>query len=152
MEGLPKLLNRLDSSFFVSLVGGFGVTDVAETLMADIEQVLIDFDERAGGLVAVVLLMKTGLPVAARIRVPVEETFLSASLASLLGIALDLSDKLFTVTPARVILDTEAGSLILYGVNDDMSLVAIFKKQHLGAMILLVEQAAKELARLFQSP
>ncbi len=127
------------------------MTVVAERLMTDIEQVLENFDERAGGLVAVVLLMKTGIPVTARIRAPVEETFLSASLASLLGIALDLSNKLFTLTPDRVILDTEAGSLVLHGVNDDMSLVAIFKKQHLGAMILLVKQAAKELARLFQS-
>lgn len=135
----------------MSLVGGFSVTAVAERLMTDIERVLVNFDERAGGLVAVVLLMKTGLPVTARIRAPVEETFLSASLASLLGIALDLSDRLFTMTPDRVILDTEAGSLVLHDVNDDMSLVAIFKKQHLGAMILLVEQTAKELAGLFQS-
>ncbi len=119
--------------------------------MADVEKVLEDFDERAGGLVAVSLLMRTGLPVTARIRAHVDETWLSASLATLLNVAVDLSDKLFTLTPARIILDTEAGSLILRGVNDDMVLVAVFKKQHLGAMILLVEQATKQLSRLFQS-
>ncbi len=123
----------------------------ADQLMADIDKILEDFDERAGGIVAIVLLMKTGLPVTARIRAHVDETLLSASLATLLNVSVDLSDKLFTLTPARVILDTEAGSLILRGVNDDMVLVAIFKKQHLGAMILLVEQATKHLARLFQS-
>ena len=119
--------------------------------MGDVEKVLEEFDERAGGLVAVVLLMKTGLPVTARIRAHVDETFLSASLATLLNVAVDLSDKLFTLTPARIILDTEGGSLILHGVNDDMVLVAVFKRQHLGAILLLVEQTAKHLSELFQS-
>lgn len=119
--------------------------------MGDVERVLEEFDERAGGLVAVVLLMKTGLPVAARIRAHVDETFLSASLATLLNVSVDLSDKLFNLTPARIMLDTEAGSLILRGINEDMVLVAVFKKQHLGAILLLVEQAAKRLSQLFQS-
>ncbi len=135
----------------VRLIWGFFMMEEADQLMADIDKILEDFDERAGGIVAIVLLMKTGLPVTARIRAHVDETLLSASLATLLNVSVDLSDKLFTLTPARVILDTEAGSLILRGVNDDMVLVAIFKKQHLGAMILLVEQATKHLARLFQS-
>jgi predicted regulator of Ras-like GTPase activity (Roadblock/LC7/MglB family) len=123
----------------------------ADRLMADVETLLEEFDERAGGVVAVVLLMRTGLPVAARIRAHVDETFLSASLATLLNVSVDLSDKLFTLTPARIMLDTEAGSLILRGINDDMVLVAVFKKQHLGAILLLVEQAAKRLSRLFRS-
>ncbi|MFX1318032.1 MAG: roadblock/LC7 domain-containing protein [Promethearchaeota archaeon] len=125
------------------------MTAEAYRLMEDVEQVLEEFDERAGGLVGVVLLMKTGLPVTARIRVHVDETFLSASLATLLNVSVDLSDKLFTVTPARIILDTEGGSLILHGVNEDMVLVAVFKRQHLGAILLLVEQAAKQLSKLF---
>ena len=119
--------------------------------MGDVEKLLEEFDERAGGLVAVVLLMKTGLPVTARVRAHVDETFLSASLATLLNVAVDLSDKLFMLTPARIILDTEGGSLILHGVNDDMVLVAVFKRQHLGAILLLVEQTAKQLSQLFQS-
>jgi predicted regulator of Ras-like GTPase activity (Roadblock/LC7/MglB family) len=119
--------------------------------MADVDKVLENFDERAGGVVAVVLLMKTGLPVTARVRAHVDETFLSASLATLVNVAVDLSDKLFSLTPARIILDTEAGSLILRGVRDDMVFVAVFKKQHLGAMLLLVEQAVKHLTQLFQS-
>lgn len=127
------------------------MTVEAERLMADVEKILEDFDERAGGIVAITLLMRTGLPVTARIRAHVDETLLSASLATLLNVAVDLSDKLFTLTPSRIILDTEAGSLILRGVNDDMVLVAIFKKQHLGAMLLLVEQTAKQLSQLFQS-
>jgi len=127
------------------------MTAEAYRLMEDVEKVLEEFDERAGGLVAVVLLMKTGLPVTARIRAHVDETFLSASLATLLNVAVDLSDKLFTLTPARIILDTEGGSLILRGLNDDMVLVAVFKKQHLGAILLLIEQAAKKLSKLFPS-
>ncbi len=123
----------------------------ANQLMANIERVLEDFDERAGGLVAVVLLMKTGLPITARVRTLIDETFLSASLATLLNVAVDLSDKLFRLTPARIILDTETGSLILRGVNNDIVFVAIFKKQHLGAMLLLVEQVANQLAQLFKS-
>ena len=123
----------------------------AEQRMADVERILEDFDERAGGLVAVSLLMKSGLPVAARIRAHVDETFLSASLASLLSIAVDLTDRLFDQTPARVMLDTDAGSLILRGVSEDMVLVAIFKKQHLGAMLLLVEHTASKLSSLFQT-
>lgn len=123
----------------------------AEALLAEIEQVLDNFDKRAGGIVAVALLMKTGIPVAARVRANIDETFLSASLATLLNVAVDLSDKLFLLKPARVILDTEAGSLILRGIEkEDMVLVAIFKKQHLGAMILLVEQAVKQLAHHFR--
>jgi predicted regulator of Ras-like GTPase activity (Roadblock/LC7/MglB family) len=135
----------------VTVVLGVLVTAEAYQLMGDVEKVLEEFDERAGGLVAVVLLMKTGLPVTARIRVHIDETFLSASLATLLNVAVDLSDKLFTLTPARIILDTEGGSLILRGVNEDMVLVAVFKRQHLGAILLLVEQAAKQLSKLFQS-
>jgi predicted regulator of Ras-like GTPase activity (Roadblock/LC7/MglB family) len=127
------------------------MTAEAYQLMGDVEKVLEEFDERAGGLVAVVLLMKTGLPVTARIRAHVDETFLSASLATLLNVAVDLSDKLFTLTPARIILDTEGGSLILRGVNEDMVLVAVFKRQHLGAILLLVEQATKQLSQLFRS-
>ncbi|MFX1508773.1 MAG: roadblock/LC7 domain-containing protein [Promethearchaeota archaeon] len=123
----------------------------ADRLMADVEKVLETFDERAGGVIAVVLLMKTGLPVTARIRAHVDETFLSASLATLLNVSVDLSDKLFTLTPARLILDTEGGSLILRGVNDDMVFVAVFKRQHLGAILILVEQAAKQLQQLFKS-
>jgi predicted regulator of Ras-like GTPase activity (Roadblock/LC7/MglB family) len=130
---------------------GAYVTADAYQLMTDVEKVLEEFDERAGGLVAVVLLMKTGLPVTARVRAHVDETFLSASLATLLNVAVDLSNKLFTLTPARIILDTEGGSLILHGVNDDMVLVAVFKRQHLGAILLLVEQTAKQLSLLFQS-
>ncbi len=127
------------------------MTAEAYRLMEDVEKVLEEFDERAGGLVAVVLLMKTGLPVTARIRAHVDETFLSASLATLLNVAVDLSDKLFTLTPARIILDTEGGSLILRGLNDDMVLVAVFKRQHLGAILLLIEQASKKLSKLFPS-
>jgi predicted regulator of Ras-like GTPase activity (Roadblock/LC7/MglB family) len=123
----------------------------AQQLLAEIERILDDFDERAGGMVALVVLMRTGLPVSARIKADVDETFLSASLATLLNVAVDLSGKLFKLTPARVILDTEVGSLILHGVNEDMVLVSIFKKQHLGAMLLLVEQAAKQLARQIKS-
>lgn len=123
----------------------------AEKRMAEIEQILEDFDERAGGLVAVSLLMKSGLPVAARIRAHVDETFLSASLASMLGIAVDLTGRLFDKTPARVMLDTDAGSLILRGVGEDMVLVAVFKKQHLGAMLLLVEHTTTKLSALFQT-
>jgi predicted regulator of Ras-like GTPase activity (Roadblock/LC7/MglB family) len=134
-----------------NVIWGVCVTAEAYKLMGDVENVLEEFDERAGGLVAVVLLMKTGLPVTARIRAHVDETFLSASLATLLNVAVDLSDKLFTLTPARIILDTEGGSLILRGVNEDMVLVAVFKRQHLGAILLLVEQAAKQLSKLFQS-
>ena len=119
--------------------------------MAEIERILEDFDEQAGGLVAISLLMKSGLPVAARIRAHVDETFLSASLASLLGISVDLTGRLFEQTPARVMLDTDAGSLILRGVGEDMVLVAIFKKQHLGAMLLLVDHTATKLSTLFQT-
>ncbi|MFX0167735.1 MAG: roadblock/LC7 domain-containing protein [Candidatus Hodarchaeota archaeon] len=127
------------------------MTVQAEQRLSDIEKILEDFDERAGGLVAISLLMKSGLPVTARIHAHIDETFLSASLASLLGIAVDLTDRLFDQTPARVMLDTDAGSLILRGINEDMVLVAIFKKQHLGAMLLLVEHTARQLAQLFQS-
>ncbi len=149
---LPKLLNTVIFLVcVVSLFRGVCLSSDAEQLMADVDKVLEDFDERAGGLVAVVLLMKTGLPVTARIRAHVDETLLSASLATLLNVAVDLSDKLFTLTPARIILDTQAGSLILRGINDDMVMVAVFKKQHLGAMLLLVEQATKHLSRLFRS-
>ncbi len=133
-------------------MGVMSVQAEAQQLMAEIEQILDDFDERAGGMVALVVLMKTGLPVSARIKTDVDETFLSASLATLLNVAVDLSGKLFKLTPARVILDTEVGSLILHGITEDMVLVSIFKKQHLGAMLLLVEQAAKELAQRFKSP
>lgn len=133
------------------LVEVFSVSANANQMMANIEQILEDFDERAGGLVAVVLLMKSGLPITARVQTPIDETFLSASLATLLNVAVDLSDKLFRLTPARIILDTETGSLILRGVNNDIVFVAIFKKQHLGAMLLLVEQAANQLAQVFKS-
>ena len=124
----------------------------AERRLSDIELILTKFDERAGGLVALAVLMKTGLPVAAQIRVDVDETFLSASLATLLEVAVNLSDRLFTLKPARIILDTEAGSLILRGIaGQDMVVAAIFKKQHLGAMLLHVEQAARQIGSLFQS-
>ena len=100
---------------------------------------------------ALVVLMKTGIPVCTRVKANVDPTFLAAGLAALLNVAVELSSKLFTLTPARLILDTETGSLILRGINADTVLVAIFKKQHLGAMMLLVEQAANHLAQLLPS-
>ena len=122
-----------------------------DQLNAAIEQVLDDFDERAGGVVALVVLMKTGIPVCTRIKANVDPTFLAAALAALLNVAVEVSSKVFTLTPARLILDTETGSLILRGINADTVLVAIFRKQHLGAMTLLVEQAANHLAQLLPS-
>lgn len=122
-----------------------------DQLNAAIEQVLDEFDERAGGVVALVVLMKTGIPVCSRVNTNVDPTFLAAGLAALLNVAVELSNRVFKLTPARLILDTETGSLILRGINAETMLVAIFKKQHLGAMILLVEQAANHLAQLLPS-
>ena len=120
----------------------------SESLIEEIERVLEEMEEEATGLMALALVTRTGLPICSRIAGRIDEAHLSASLAALLNVAVELSDNLFNDQPSRLIVDTGVGSIIMRDVNRESVLATICRKQHLGAMLILIERAARQLAQI----
>jgi predicted regulator of Ras-like GTPase activity (Roadblock/LC7/MglB family) len=122
---------------------------VANEDLAEIEAVLDDLSGEIEGLLATLVLTRAGLPICSKlIKADVDEAYLSASLGTLLSVTVELSEKVFMHQPSRVIVDTKLGSMILRAVTEDILIVLISKKQHLGSMLLLIEYAAGRIAQL----
>ncbi len=122
---------------------------VAEEDLAGIEAVLEELSGEIEGMLAALVLTRAGLPICSKlVKDDVDEAYLSASLGALLSVTLELSDKVFLHQPSRVIVDTRLGSMILQAISEDILIVVIFKKQHLGGMLLLIEYAADRMAQL----
>ena len=122
---------------------------VADEDLAGIEAVLESLSGEIDGLLATLVLTRAGLPICSKlVKDDVDEAYLSASLGTLLSVTLELSNKVFTHQPSRVIVDTKLGSMILRAITEDILIVVIFKKQHLGSILLLIEYAAGRIAQL----
>jgi len=119
-----------------------------EALIDKIGQVLGELEEETTGLIAATLVTRTGLPICSHIAGKIDEAHLSASLAALLNLAVELSNNLFNERPSRLIVDTGMGSIIIRDVNPESVLAVICRKQHLGAILILVEKAARQISEL----
>ncbi|MFX1474321.1 MAG: roadblock/LC7 domain-containing protein [Promethearchaeota archaeon] len=122
---------------------------VADEDIAGIESVLENLAAEVEGILATLVLTRAGLPICSKLaKDDVDEAYLSASLGTLLSVTVELSDKVFMHQPSRVIVDTKLGSMILRAINEDILIVIIFKKQHLGSILLILEYAAGRIAQL----
>jgi predicted regulator of Ras-like GTPase activity (Roadblock/LC7/MglB family) len=122
---------------------------VADEDLSEIEAVLENLAGEVEGILATLVLTRAGLPICSKlVKDDVDEAYLSASLGTLLSVTVELSDKVFMHQPSRVIIDTKLGSMILRDINEDILIVIIFKKQHLGSILLILEYAAGRIAQL----